>query len=147
MGSGVANLHADTLSRIIRYHADALADSLTTDFVRVVAEMLGAKPEMVSSLRFQFAPERPDQKERLEAIQAFITLGGKVSEREVRDLLGLSEPSEDEKTLGGAVAPMPSEMGSSQNQIDEWLSKSPPPQEGAEPLKGSPKSFASRSWW
>jgi len=102
LGSGVANLHADTLSRVIRYHADALGESITTDLVRVLAGMLGATDEEARSLRFVFAPERPDKKERLEAIERFVTMGGRVAEREVRDLLGLSEPDDGEAVLGGA---------------------------------------------
>lgn len=94
MGSGVANLHADTLSRIIRYHADTLADSLTNDFIRPVCLMLGISEEDAGLVRFAFAPERPDPKDRLEAIAKFVELGGDVEIEEVRDLLGLSKPRE-----------------------------------------------------
>lgn len=113
LGSGVANLHADTLSRVIRYHADALSESLTTDFVRVVARMLGATDEEARGLKFVFAPERPDKKERLEAIERFVQMGGRVAEREVRDLLGLSEPEEGESILGskGGENPLASLLG------------------------------------
>lgn len=110
LGSGVADLHADTLSRVIRYHADTMAESFTSDFVRVVAIMLGASEEEARGLRFEFAPERPNAKERMEAIQAFVQLGGRVSEREVRDLLGLSEPADGEAVLsGGAASAAPSD--------------------------------------
>ena len=100
MGSGVASLHADTLSRVIRYHADALAESLTTDFVRVVAKMLGATDEEARCIRFVFAPSHPDVKERLDAVEKFVQLGGRVSEREVRELLGLTQPQDGEAILG-----------------------------------------------
>ena len=147
LGSGLANLHADTLSRIIRYHADALADSMTQDFVRVIAMMLGASMEEAACLRFEFAPERPDPKERLEAIKSFVELGGKVSEREVRDLLGLSEPDADEPTLGGAMSAASAGTASPQDAISGWLSQSPPPPEGEKPNPGAPAEFARRSWW
>jgi phage gp29-like protein len=140
LGSGVASLHADTLSRIIRYHADALADSLTNDFVRVIAKMIGAKDEDACLLRFQFAPERPDPKERLEAIRAFVELGGSVSEREVRDLLGLAQPSADEPVLRQQAA-----QGG--DPISDILSAPAVPQEGAAPDSGAPKAFSRRSWW
>jgi phage gp29-like protein len=106
LGSGVANLHADTLSRVIRYHADALGESITTDLVRVLAGMLGATDEEARSLRFVFAPERPDKKERLEAIERFVTMGGRVAEREVRDLLGESETDEAPAPEAPKVAAM-----------------------------------------
>jgi hypothetical protein len=147
MGSGVASLHADTLSRIIRYHADALADSMTFDFVRVVAQMLGSSADEAACLRFEFAPERPDPKERLEAIKSFVELGGKVSVREVRDLLGLSEPQADESTLGGPASVAAATADSPQDQIAGWLKESPAPAEGVEPAEGAPKAFSRRSWW
>ena len=101
LGSGVASLHADTLARVIRYHADSLAESFTTDFVRVIASMLGASEEEARSLSFAFAPEKADPKEKLEAIKSFVELGGRVSERDVREMLGLSEPKDGESVLGG----------------------------------------------
>jgi len=137
LGSGVANLHADTLSRIIRYHADALADSLTTDFVRVVATMLGADAQQSACLRFEFAPERPDPKERLEAIKSFVDMGGKVSEQEVRDLLGLSQPNENEPVLGRSDG-----GGSLAGVLD-----GPMPREGTSPNDGAPRAFSRRTWW
>jgi len=144
LGSGVASLHADTLSRIIRYHADALADSLTCDFVRVVAKMLGASDAVAASLRFDFAPERPDPKERLDAIKAFVELGGKVSERDVRDLLGLSEPTEDEKVLGAQTQPA---GGGVTDTVAGWLAEGTTPAETTTPTKGTPAQFSRRSWW
>ena len=138
LGSGVASLHADTLSRIIRYHADALADSLTNDFVRVVAGILGATEEEASTLRFEFAPERPDPKERLEAIEKFVSMGGRVAESEVRDLLGLSEPSDDDVVLGGGQ----SQGGA--NPITAMLGQTAAP-EGVEP-QGQPATFARHPW-
>jgi phage gp29-like protein len=145
LGSGVANLHADTLSRIIRYHADALADSMTCDFVRVVAKMLGATDAECSTLRFQFAPERPDPKERLEAIRAFVDMGGKVAEREVRDLLGLSQPTADDAVLGGSTG----QGGGVADTVAGWLEQGQQavPAEGVSPKDGAPKTFSRRSWW
>jgi len=137
LGSGVANLHADTLSRIIRYHADALADSLTTDFVRVCAKMLGATDTELNGLRFTFAPERPNQKDRLEAVQAFVQMGGRVSEREVRDLLGLSEPKEDEPILGASAQA---------NPLESLLGNGTAAPEGTPPKEGDPVTFTMKRW-
>lgn len=140
MGSGVADLHADTLSRVIRYHADSLAESFTSDVVRVIAVMLGASEEEARALRFEFAPERPNAKERLEAIQTFVQLGGRVSEREVRDLLGLSEPAEGDAILAGS----PSGSGASDNPLAALLGKGNEPDEGDEPAPEAPKVAAVR---
>ena len=138
MGSGVADLHADTLSRVIRYHADALAESITTDLVRVVAKMLGASDDEARAIRFNFAPERPDTKERLEAVEKFVALGGRVSEREVRDLLGLAEPMDGEPVLGGKSA------GGGENPIAAMLGLGNDAPEGEEPAPQAPKVVAVR---
>jgi len=137
MGSGVADLHADTLSRVIRYHADALAESITTDLVRVVAKMLGASDDEARAIRFNFAPERPDTKERLEAVEKFVALGGRVSEREVRDLLGLAEPMDGEPVLGGKSA-------GGDNPIAAMLGLGNDAPEGEEPAPQAPKVVAVR---
>lgn len=140
MGSGVADLHADTLSRVIRYHADCLAESLTTDLVRIIAGMLGASEEDARRIRFVFAPERPNPKERLEAIQTFIQMGGRVSEREVRDLLGLSDPEDGESVLGGQAA---GSAGVSSNPLSAMLGQGNE-SEGDEPTPEAPKVAAVR---
>ena len=140
MGSGVADLHADTLSRVIRYHADCLAESLTTDLVRIIAGMLGASEEDARRIRFVFAPERPNPKERLEAIQTFIQMGGRVSEREVRDLLGLSDPEDGESVLGGQAA---GSAGVSSNPLSAMLGQGNE-SEGDEPAPEAPKVAAVR---
>ena len=141
MGSGVADLHADTLSRVIRYHADCLAESLTTDLVRIIAGMLGASEEDARRIRFVFAPERPNPKERLEAIQTFIQMGGRVSEREVRDLLGLSDPEDGESVLGGQAA---GSAGVSSNPLSAMLGQGNE-SEGDEPAPEAPKVAAVRT--
>jgi len=138
LGSGVADLHADTLSRVIRYHADALAESFTTDFLRVVARMLGATDVEANGVTFTFAPERSNQKERLEAIRSFVDLGGRVSEREVRDLLGLSEPQDGEAVLGGGNA------GASENPLSALLGAGNEAESDEAPEPTAPKVSAMR---
>ena len=138
LGSGVADLHADTLSRVIRYHADTLGESVTQDFVRVLAGMLGATEEEARGIRFAFAPERPNPKDRLEAIEKFVSLGGRVSEREVRDLLGLGEPADGEAVLGGKEA-----AGAADNPLAALLGQGNEA-EGDEPAPEAPKTVAIR---
>jgi len=138
LGSGVADLHADTLSRVIRYHADALAESLTTDYVRVLAIMLGASEQEARKLRFVFAPERPDPKDRLEAIEKFVAMGGRVSEREVRDLLGLSEPEDGEAVLGSTSASAP------ENPLAALLGQGGEAETDQEPAPEAPRVVAVR---
>ena len=142
MGSGVADLHADTLSRVIRYHADALAESITTDLVRVVAKMLGASDDEARAVRFVFAPARPDVKEQMSAIRDFIAIGGRVSERAVRELLGLTEPSDGDAILGGTSAAQ--SIASSNNPLSKILGIGNDAPEGEEPAPQAPKVVAVR---
>ncbi len=142
LGSGVADLHADTLSRVIRYHADALAESLTTDLVRVIAGMLGASEEEARDIRFVFAPSRPDVKEQMAAIRDFIAIGGRVSERSVRELLGLTEPNDGDAILGGTTAAQ--SIASSNNPLSKILGMGNDAPEGQEPAPQAPKVVAVR---
>jgi hypothetical protein len=138
MGSKVAELHQDTLSRIIRYHADCLSESVTTDFVRVIAVMLGATEEEARQIQFTFAPERPNTKERMEAVQTFVNLGGRVSEQEVRDLLGLAQPADGEAVLGRG-----GEMNVQENPLESVLGKDDS-REGVPPEESQPKTVSMR---
>jgi phage gp29-like protein len=104
LGSGVADLHGSTLSHIIRFHADALADSITRDLVRNVAKMVGATDTESSKIMFRFSEERVDIKDRLEALQRYIEMGGEVIDNEVRDMLGLGDPKPGEAVLGSKRA-------------------------------------------
>ena len=110
----------------------------THGFVRVAAAMLGAPAEIISTLRFQFAPERPDPKERLEAVEKFVQLGGRVSESEVRDLLGLSEPQDGDRLLTGSA--------SGSDTLTGLLGAGAPP-EGQTPPPDAQQTFSKRQWW
>ena len=111
MGSGVADLQGDTLSRISRFHADALADSLTREVIRPIAKMYGATDAEASKLFFRFSEERIDIKDRLEAIRAYMDMGGTVLDNEVRDMLGLGDPKPGEAVLGGKKDELPGQTG------------------------------------
>lgn len=104
LGSGVAELQGNTLSRIMRFHADALSDSITRDIVRVIAKMLGASDSECSKINFRFSEERVDVADRLEALERYIEMGGTVIDNEVRDMLGLGDPKPGEAVLGGKSA-------------------------------------------
>jgi phage gp29-like protein len=75
----------------------------------------------------------------MEAIQAFVQLGGRVSEREVRDLLGLSEPEDGEAILSSGQTAAPSD-----NPLAALLGKGNEPDEGEEPAPEAPKVAAVR---
>jgi hypothetical protein len=72
-------------------------------------------------------------------------MGGKVAEREVRDLLGLSQPKEGEPVLGSQTA-QPAGMA---DTVAGWLQEgnASVPAEATTPSAGSPKEFSRRTWW
>jgi hypothetical protein len=66
-------------------------------------------------------------------------MGGRVSEREVRDLLGLSEPQDGEAVLGTGQA-----AGGGANPLAALLGQGNEPDEGEEPAPEAPKVVALR---
>jgi hypothetical protein len=106
-----------SMDATIRYHGRCLAESLTTEFVVPVCKMLGATDDEAARVRFVFSPEKPRIDRRMLAISEFVRLGGRASEREVREMIGLGEPNEGEPTL---VDFGPASSG---GQIDTGLSR------------------------
>lgn len=99
LGVGVSTRHAETFNRIIRYDALSLADSLSQEFVWEVHRMnFGETPYKPT---WRFALEDVDSEKFMAGVEAFVRVGGVVSQRQVREQLGLEEPSDDEDTLGG----------------------------------------------
>lgn len=89
MGSGVADLHADTFSRLVKYDAVNLGETLTTDLVWVIQKYLfpGLPP-----MRLVFDVDKPNARDVLESAQAFYGMGGTVDEDELRSIIGLAKP-------------------------------------------------------
>jgi phage gp29-like protein len=97
LGSSVGDQHAETFRRIIQSDALNLADTLTREFVWRYHDMnFGDTPYKP---RLQFSLEKNDPREFMEAVRGFVELGGNVSQRQARDVLGLTEPEEGEPVL------------------------------------------------
>ena len=89
MGSGVADLHADTFSRLVKYDAINLAETLTTDLVVVLQKyMFPGLPPM----RLVMDVDKPNARDVLESAQAFYSMGGTIDEDELRSIIGLAKP-------------------------------------------------------
>lgn len=99
MGSGVADLHADTKSIILKYHANAVAESETTQMCWPLAEMRGFHPEVYRRVRMRIAIEKPNIAERMAAAQSFIDIGGTLDMDEVRAVTGFSKPAPGAEVL------------------------------------------------
>lgn len=97
LGSSIGDQHAQTLNRQMTYVANALAETITREIVTPLYRFNfgddGTPPQ------FSFSVSKPNPDEYMKAIEAFTKLGGRVSEREARKVLGLAEPEDDESVL------------------------------------------------
>lgn len=90
LGSGLADLHGETFSRIIKYDAVNLAETLTTDLLWVLQKY---NTPGLPPLRFKFDVDKPNAREVLEAATAFYQMGGTIDESELRSVIGLAKPA------------------------------------------------------
>ena len=97
LGSSVGDQHAETFRRIVQGDALNLADSITRELVWRYHEMNFGETEYKP--RFRFSLEKNDPREFMEAVRGFVELGGEVSQRQAREILGLTEPEEGEAVL------------------------------------------------
>ncbi|GAB6185886.1 phage portal protein family protein [Thermopirellula anaerolimosa] len=98
LGSNLASIHLDTFLQIVQYDSINLAETLTTELVaRIVKWNYPWFDECPSRLVIE--TEKPDVLERLQALQAAYGMGLPIRARDVRELLGLAEPAEDEEIL------------------------------------------------
>lgn len=97
LGSSIGDQHAQTLNRQMTYVANSLAETITREIVTPLYRFNfgddGTPPQ------FSFSVSKPNPDEYMKAIEAFTKLGGRVSEREARKVLGLAEPEDDESVL------------------------------------------------
>jgi hypothetical protein len=108
LGSGVADLHADTFGRIVKFDAISLQETLTKDLVRVLAKY--NFPELPPP-KFVFDVDKPNAAEVLEAAKSFYEMGGQVDEDELRGVLGLSKPQAGHSVLAQVPAISPTGVG------------------------------------
>jgi len=98
LGSNLASIHLDTFLQIVKYDAANLAETLTHELVARLVRWnypgVGDGP-----LRLVIETEKPDAEERLQAIQAAYAMGLAIRARDVRDLLGLAEPTDNDEVL------------------------------------------------
>lgn len=108
LGSGVADLHADTFARLVKYDAINLAETLTTDLVWPIYEILYPG---IPKGRFQFDVDKPNAADVLEAAQVFWNLGGTIDEDELRSVIGLARPQAGHAVLAKMGAMQPAGLG------------------------------------
>lgn len=97
-GTGVADLHAATKSKIIAYDASNLAETVTTQIVEKM--VYWSFPEMRGmGIRFVFAIDQPNPLQQLQAAKLFTDMGCPVKESEVRASVGFTEPMDGDKVI------------------------------------------------
>ncbi len=108
LGSGVADLHADTFARLVKYDAQNLAETLTTDLVAVIQRVL--YPD-IPPLRFVFDVDKPNAMDVLEAAESFYGMGGTIDEDELRSIIGLAKPAPGHAMLSKMASLSPQVAG------------------------------------
>ena len=115
MGSNVAEKHAETAAKICKFDCKNLDETLTQEFVAVLAEF--NYPGIDWKPRFRTVIQEVDPKEIMESAKLFIELGGDVAEDEIREVAGFRKPREGEKKLTVQSPGMPGQGPMVQGQL------------------------------
>ena len=128
LGSSVGDQHAETFRRIIHCDAMNLADTLTEEFVKKYHEYNFGDTDY--SPRWSFSLEKNDPREFMEGVRSFVELGGAVSQRQAREILGITEPEDGEEVLTSQQEEPP--MGGEQDIMGSIFGNMPQPPDGGE---------------
>jgi phage gp29-like protein len=96
---GAADVQENTFMRLIKMDCLNLEDTLTRELLWVLQKY--TFPNLDFKCRVKINAEKPDKKEYMEAVKTFIEIGGTVIESEARQTLGFTEPTPEDKILGG----------------------------------------------
>jgi phage gp29-like protein len=97
MGSEVANLHALTLERIIRYDANALSETLSKDLIQpLIRYNFGELPFQV---KLKLQVEKTNVKDQMVAAKALFDMGVSMDEESLRDMAGFIAPRDKEQSI------------------------------------------------
>lgn len=108
MGSGVAQLHQSSFDSVIKYDSNALAETLTQQFVKVLYR---TNYPTMRPARWVFEIDRPNVGQMLEAAQVFYDMGGSLDEDDLREATGLPAPSGNGTVLSKINSTQPAAVG------------------------------------
>ena len=102
LGSGVAELHLDTLLQILKSDAINLEETLTSDLIATIIKVnverkVFADPGFLP--RFTIETEEPDIDKKLEALATMMDRGLRVAEKPVYEMIGMEPPGPDDKLI------------------------------------------------
>jgi hypothetical protein len=107
LGSNLASIHENTFMRLIKYDSDNLAETITREYLQVVQEY--TFPEADFACKWVIDCDKPEPEKFMKGVKDFIDVGGTVAEDDVRAILGLRRPDEDEDILGASGVAQPQE--------------------------------------
>jgi hypothetical protein len=115
LGSNLAEVQLGTFMQIVRYDAQLLEETITTDLLLPMIQF--NYPQYANTrFRFRIDTETPDAETRLNAIKMAYDMGLKIDAQNVRDLLGTPVPESgaevlDMAALQKSIQPPPGTMG------------------------------------
>jgi len=98
LGSGLADLHLDTLMQIVTYDARNLEETLTYELVEPVKQFNFPAASDIHC-RFVIETEDPNPESKLGAFKGAWEMGARIKESDVLDSIGASVPKETDRVL------------------------------------------------
>lgn len=133
-GLGSGKEHGEVRDDIARADAKALAAALNRDLVRPMVDLNRGKPKLGRYPRLVIGRAASwDAEKLMPQVERLVNLGGRVSEAEIRDRLGLSDPGENEVLLRPNTKPAETALGAREA-----------PATPTAPAKTAPKGFLGR---
>lgn len=109
LGSGVADLHLDTLLQIIKYDAVNLEETLTFDLLKKIKDWNFPSARDID-IRFKIDTESPDVEQKLQSMAMAFEMGKKLSAKQIGEMVGAVEPTDDEDILQNPEAAQREQM-------------------------------------
>lgn len=98
LGSGLADIHLETLMGIVRYDSTNLEETITDDVVEPIKRY--NFPEAADIyFAFRVDTEQPDSQAKMEAFNNAYNMGLTLRGQDVRDLIGAAKPEQDDEVL------------------------------------------------
>lgn len=98
LGSGVADLHFDSLMQIVNYDAVKLEETLTKDLVEPLKNWNFPWAKDLR-IRFKIDTESSEGEKKLQAFKNAWDMGCRIKASDVMDIIGASMPTEDDEVL------------------------------------------------
>jgi phage gp29-like protein len=135
LGSGVADLHLQTMLDIIKFDATNLEETITRETLEPL-KIWNDKNAHNVDVRFVIQTQQPDVDKKLQAYEAAWNMGARLKESDVMDAIGASLPEYDEPVLQNPTLQaqqLQNDMMQQQMQM-QAMGLAPPP--GAAPPPG-----------